>query len=114
MIVFSGDGVDMGAGHVAVVSMGVHELVHVARNELCRVRFEGGKTVAEFNGWAVEGGVWKIAYRGDSEAEHPADLTFEDVELRVAKEAELEDDVFANEKSPGDADSTRLRQEGSR
>jgi hypothetical protein len=49
------------------------------------VRFGGGGTVADVNGCAG-----KVAYRGYRRAERLADLPFEDVELKVVVEAELE------------------------
>jgi hypothetical protein len=44
----------------------------------------------------VEGGAGKVTYRGDSGAEGAAYLAIEGVQLRVAKEAKLEDEVFSD------------------
>ena len=52
--------------------------------------FEGGETIAEVCGRAVEGGAGKVTYRGDGGAECAAYLSFESVELGVGEEAELE------------------------
>jgi hypothetical protein len=38
-----------------------------------------------------------VTHRGDSGIECPADLALEDVELGIAKEAELEGEVFPDE-----------------
>jgi hypothetical protein len=69
-------------------------------SELCNVGFEGGEPVGCR---AVEGCAGEVAHRGDGGAECPEDLELEDVELGIAKEAELEDEVLVDEESSGDA-----------
>jgi hypothetical protein len=91
------DGMDVGLGHWTAIPMGVYDFVHVANSVLFRVRFEGGETVSEFSGWAVEGGAGKVSCRGDRGAQRPADLAVEDVDFRVVEETELENKVFADE-----------------
>jgi hypothetical protein len=44
----------------------------------------------------VEGGAGEVTHRGDGGVECAADLAFEDVEVRVGEEAELEGEVFAD------------------
>jgi hypothetical protein len=51
--------------------------------------------------------VGKVAYRGHRRAERLADFPFEDIELTVAEKAELESEVYANEKSTVDAEYMR-------
>jgi hypothetical protein len=43
--------------------------------------------------------VEEATHRGDGGAECPADLTLEDVELRVDEEVELEGELFAYDES---------------
>jgi hypothetical protein len=62
----------------------------------CAAGFEGGEAVAEVGGRAVEGGAGEVTHRGDGGAECSADLSFEDVELGAAEEAELEGEVLAD------------------
>jgi hypothetical protein len=56
---------------------------------MCGVGFEGWEAVAEVGCWAVEGCMGEITYRTNGEAECSAYLAVEDVELRVARAAEL-------------------------
>jgi hypothetical protein len=44
--VSGGDGADVCAGHVAPISLGVHDFMYVADNELGCVGFEGGDAVS--------------------------------------------------------------------
>jgi hypothetical protein len=44
----------------------------------------------------VEGGAREVTHRGDGGAECPADLSFEDDQLGVSEEAELEGEVLAD------------------
>jgi hypothetical protein len=99
---------------VASVARGVHELVEVADSELCGVGFEGGEAVAEVGGGALEGCAGEIAHRGDGRAECPTDLSFEVVQLGVAKEAELMGEVLADEDAADDAYSAGLCEYGGR
>jgi hypothetical protein len=77
----------------------------VANNELCGVGFEGGETVAEVCGRAVEGGAGEVTHRGDGGAECAAYLPFDGVELGVGEAAELEGEVFADKEPTDDPDS---------
>jgi hypothetical protein len=56
----------------------------------------------------MEGGAGEVTYRGDGGAECAAYLAFEGVELGVGEEAELEGEVFADEKPTDDPDSAGL------
>jgi hypothetical protein len=56
----------------------------------------------------VEGGAGEVTYRGDGGAEGAAHLAFEGVQLRVAKEAKLEGEVFSDEEASDDAYSAGL------
>jgi hypothetical protein len=51
--------------------------------------FEGGKAVADVGGEAVEGCAGDVPHQRDGGGECSADLAVEDVELGIAKEAEL-------------------------
>jgi hypothetical protein len=72
------------------------------------VGFEGGKAVAEVGGEAVEGCAGEVTHRGDDGAECPADLSVEDVELGIAEEAELKEEVLADEEAADDSYSAGL------
>ena len=61
---------------------------------------------------AVKGGAGKVTYRGDGGAECAADLSFQSVELGVGEEAELEGEMFSDEESTDDHDSTGLCKRG--
>jgi hypothetical protein len=74
---------------VASIARGVQDSVEVADRELCGVGLKGRKAIAEVCGRAVKGGAREITHRGDGGAECPADLSFEDIHLGVAEEAEL-------------------------
>jgi hypothetical protein len=81
---------------VASIARGVHDFVEVADCQLCGVGFEGGEAVTDVGGRAVEGGAGEVTHRGDGGAECAAYLSFEDVQLVVGEEAELEGEVFAD------------------
>jgi hypothetical protein len=78
------------------IARGVHDFVEVADCELYGVGFKGGEAIAEVSGRAVEGGAREVTHRGDGGAEGPSDLSFEDVHVGVAEEAELQGEVLAD------------------
>ena len=84
MGVCGGYGAYVCSGHVASITMGVHDFVEVADCELHGMSLEGGEAVTEVGGGPVEGGAGEVTYRGDGEAESSAYLTFEGVLLGVA------------------------------
>jgi hypothetical protein len=109
MGVCDGNGVDVRSCHVASVTRGVHEFVEVAFSELCGVGFEGAwEAVAEIGGLLVEGCAGEVAHRGDGGAECPAILSVEDVQLRIAENAELKGELLADEEVADDAHSAGL------
>jgi hypothetical protein len=81
--------VDVCSIHVSYIARGVHDFVEVADCELCGMGLKGGKAISEVCGGAVQGGAREVTHRGDGGTECPADLTFKDVQLGVAEEAEL-------------------------
>jgi hypothetical protein len=66
------------------------------------VGFERGEAVAEVGGWAVEGCAGEVTHRGDGGAECSVYLSFEGVQLGVAREAKLEGEVLDNEEAADD------------
>jgi hypothetical protein len=76
--------------------MGVHNFVSVCFTdcEWCCVGFEGGEAVTEVGCGAMEGSAVEVTHRVDGKAECPAYLVLEDVEVVIAKEAEMEGEVF--------------------
>jgi hypothetical protein len=76
--------------------------------ELCYVGFEGGEAVAEVGSGATEGCAGEAVYRRDGGVACPADSALKGVELGIAEEAELEEEVLPNDESSDDAYSTGL------
>jgi hypothetical protein len=54
----------------------------------------------------------EVTRRGDGGAECSADLALDGVELGVTEEAELEENVFSDEESPNDVESSGLYERG--
>jgi hypothetical protein len=80
----------------------------VADGKLSGVGFEGGKAVAKFKGGSVEGCAGEVTHRGDGGAECSTNLPFQEVELGVVEEAEVEGEVLADEEASDDAESAGL------